>query len=202
MLEIILIDSSMGRMAKSKKRLTQHLHHRAKHHVRQLRKRWKTPHTVIAVIVFLAVSFGILSYQQITNPTEGNTQANTVYRSSSPDNEAIASPSASDEFAVALGKASVDHDAVTGCSATYNFLYPVTSNKAGSITFQRMRSDGTVIDTQPQTLYFSKAETKSITYAWEVDKTYEFSGYSYVQILSPKPATSNYANIKFTYFCQ
>ncbi len=189
-------------MAKRKKRLVQHLHHRVKHHARQLRKRWQTPHTVIAANVFLALCFGVLSYQQFTKPSTTDVNTSVVVRSTSPDDGTVVSPPASDEFAIALGKATVDHEAATGCTGTFNFFYPVTSNKAGTITFQRMRSDGTVIDSQPQTLYFAKAETKSITYTWNVDKSYEFSGYSYVQILSPKPATSNYANIKFTYLCQ
>ncbi len=183
---------------KRKKTLTHHIHH----HAKRIRKQWETPHTIIAVIVFLSFALIWFGYMEWTKPAELMSGAN-VFDSPDADTGNEPSPiSSTQEFAVTLGQATVDQEAQTGCTAQYNFLYPITSNKAGTITFQRVRSDGVVIDVEPQTLYFAKAETKFVTYTWQADKAYEFTGYSYIQILNPKPAASNYANIKFTYLCR
>lgn len=183
---------------KRKKTLTHHL----RHHAKRIRKQWQTPHTIIAVIVFLALALIWFGYMEWTKPAEVITVSNAVVGGDQDGGDEPSPVVSSQEFAVSLGQATVDQDTQTGCNAQYNFLYPITSNKAGTITFQRVRSDGVVIDAQPQTLYFAKAETKSVTYAWQADKAYEFTGYSYIQILTPKPAASNYANIKFTYLCR
>lgn len=176
--------------------------HHVRHHAKRIRKHWETPHTIIAVILFLAVALVWFGYAEMTKPPADEMQTVVVDRSSDDESPDVGVLPSGDEFMVTLGQASVDQPEQTGCSAQYNFLYPITSNKAGAITFQRVRSDGVVIDTMPQTLYFSKAETKSVTYSWVADKSYEFAGYSYIQILSPKPAASNYANISFTYLCR
>lgn len=183
---------------KRKKTLTHHL----RHHAKRIRKQWQTPHTIIAVIVFLSFALIWFGYMEWIKPASFESGVNVVDTRDLDTGDEPSPVTSTQEFAVSLGQATVDQDTQTGCSAQYNFLYPITSNKAGTITFQRVRSDGVIVDPAPQTLYFAKAETKSVTYTWQADKAYEFTGYSYIQILSPKPAASNYANIKFTYLCR
>ncbi|MEI7818896.1 MAG: hypothetical protein WCI47_02140 [bacterium] len=181
------------------------LRHHIRHHVRKIKQvKWKTPHLVIGVLVGLGFGLAYLMYAEATKPALVSTLPSPrAFTSEELNPEASQSVKpVSSAFNVSLGKATVDPTIATGCEGVYNFQFPVTSNGPGSITFKRLRSDMTEIDKTAQTMNFSQAETKTIPYQWQMSPNTEFTGYAYLQVISPKPLISNYASFKFTYLCR
>jgi|GEM_PF-5815855 len=173
-------------------------HHHVHHHVRRITEQWRTPHIVIAVLIVLGLSLLGFLYAEANRSPEVSSLGDPRDYSQDSTNPAP-SPTG---FAVSLGSATVDPATSLGCSGEHNFVFPVTSNGAGTVTFKRQRSDGTIIDAEPKTLSFSKAETKSIPYQWQLSPSNEFKGYAYLQVISPRPLTSNFASFAFTYQCR
>ena len=134
---------------------------------------------------------------EITKKNEETTAATTPAAAAPAATPAPATPEVA--FAVTLGAGSVDSSYQWGCEKDYNFTFPVTSNKAGTITYKVLGSPSTFVPFSTY-LTFTRAETKNVT----IKKTYSgssVSGYQYLKVFTPTVQNSAPVNFTYDYFC-
>ena len=135
-----------------------------------------------------------------TATTSGTAAATTPAVATPAATPAPATPATPEvAFAVTLGAGSVDSSYQWGCEKDYNFTFPVTSNKAGTITYKVLGSPSTFVPFSTY-LTFTRAETKNVT----IKKTYSgssVSGYQYLKVFTPTVQNSAPVNFTYDYFC-
>lgn len=98
-------------------------------------------------------------------------------------------------FAVTKVTVTISPSTNDSCPETYTVTGKITVNKAGTVKYKWVRSDGTLSSTQ--TLTFSSVGTKPITDSWTINGD-SYAGWEQIQVTSPNSMTSSKATFTFT----
>lgn len=99
-----------------------------------------------------------------------------------------------EEFSIGPPFGQVDENYVCGAGHTFNFTATITSNGAGSITYQWAFSDGATI---PGSLTFTGASTRQLTTSWTLGQQ-NYYGWARLEVLTPFETASKADDADFT----
>jgi cytoskeletal protein RodZ len=94
------------------------------------------------------------------------------------------------QFEVSIVNVTVSPGSSTACPATFTATATIRVSQAGTVAYRWERSDGATSSTA--NLAFTSGGTRTVTETWTLSDSY--SGWLRLQILSPKPQTSDRAN--------